>query len=356
MNGFENQLKSRILGAAPHIIIKGNTQPLNDLKAIDGVDGASPISRSQAMIQGDNELSAVMMQGIEPTIDLSINPVAKHMRYGDFSSLEAGKYRVLLGRTLARQLNVSVGDKVRIISAQRSVYTPFGRMPSQRNFTISGVFEMASQIDSSLAIVHISDAKRLLREPADDNNTIRLFLDNAFDDAKVAAKLSLAHAQSITTWRSEYGELFAAVKMEKNMMWLMLSLIIAVAAFNIISALVILVTEKQTDIAIFSTLGLARYQIALIFVVQGTVNGIIGTLIGCGAGLTLTYFLNDILRILKLNIVANPVDPLAGLPILVDTQQIVYLVIATVVVTLLSTLYPSFKAGRIDPAKALKHD
>lgn len=360
MNGFENQLKHRILGAIPHIIIDDvlEESSIEQINELNGVIGASSISISQAMLQGDNALSAVMLQGISPSIDANYNPIAKNMRYGLYDSLEAGKYNVIIGRGLANQLNMSIGDKIRIISAERSVYTPFGRVPSQRNFTISGVFEMQSEVDTSVAIIHIKDAQRLLRKPKAYQAPYRLFLNNAFDDIKITNEISTLLGESLTvkSWRSEYGELFAAVNMEKNMMKLMLSLIIAVAAFNIISALVILVTEKQTDIAILSTLGFNRNKIALIFILQGTFNGLIGTLTGTGLGLLLTHYLNDILSTLNLNFIVNPVDPSAGLPILINQSQIFILVVATVLLTLLATLYPSFKAGRVEPAKALKHD
>lgn len=358
MNGFESQLKDRILGAVPHIVIKDvPKEQVSLLKQPSQVIEVTPLSMSQAMIQGDSELSAVMLQGIDPSQDSKVNPIASNMRYGAFDSLESGKYQIILGRILARQLNVTVGDKIRVISAQKSVFTPFGRMPSQRNFTISGVFEMQSQADSSIALVHIDDAKRLLRQRAAGVSDYRLFLSNAFDDAPVSGKLAQdIELDKISTWREQYGELFSAVRMEKNMLWMMLSLIIAVAAFNIISALVILVTEKQTDIAILSTLGLSRTRIAMIFIAQGTLNGFVGTVLGTVIGLLLTFNLNDILHALNLNIVANPIDPTGGLPIVVDFQQVAILVAATVVVTLVSTLYPSYKAGAVEPAKALKHE
>ncbi|MGB1296719.1 MAG: lipoprotein-releasing ABC transporter permease subunit [Psychrobium sp.] len=358
MNGFESQLKDRILGAVPHIVIKDvQKEQVSLLKQPSQVIEVTPLSMSQAMIQGDSELSAVMLQGIDPNQDSKVNPLASNMRYGAFDSLESGKYRIILGRILARQLNVTVGDKIRVISAQKSVFTPFGRMPSQRNFTISGVFEMQSQADSSIALVHIDDAKRLLRQRTGDVSDYRLFLTNSFDDAQVSSQLAQdIELEKISTWREQYGELFSAVRMEKNMLWMMLSLIIAVAAFNIISALVILVTEKQTDIAILSTLGLSRTRIAMIFIAQGTLNGFVGTVLGTVIGLLLTFNLNDILHALNLNIVANPIDPTGGLPIVVDFQQVAILVAATVVVTLVSTLYPSYKAGAVEPAKALKHE
>jgi len=360
MNGFENQLKHQILGAVPHIMVDNPSSKLmtnKELSAIPKVKGVSRVSLSQAMIQGDNELNAVMLQGINPSDELTLNPLAHNMRYGTFESLNAGKYNVIIGRRLARQLSVTVGDKIRIISAERSVFTPLGRMPSQRNFTISGVFEMQSEVDSTVAIINITDAQRLLRLPKNYQAPYRLFLHDAFDESQVTENLKIKDSSLVLkSWRSEYGELFSAVSMEKNMMWLMLSLIIAVAAFNIISALVILVTEKQTDIAILSTLGLNQSNIACIFILQGTFNGLIGTLAGTGLGLLLTYFINDMLNALGLNLIVNPVDPSAGLPILINESQILILVGATVLLTLLATLYPSFKAGRVDPAKALKHE
>jgi len=360
MNGFENQLKHQILGAVPHIIVDNPSEKSlthAKLSQVPQVKGVSRVSLSQAMIQGDNQLNAVMLQGINPSEELTLNPLAQNMRYGTIESLDAGKYNVIIGRRLARELNVTVGDKIRVISAERSVFTPLGRIPSQRNFTISGVFEMQSEVDSTVAIVHIKDAQRLLRLPKNYQAPYRLFLNDAFDETQVTNKLkTLDSSLSIKSWRSEYGELFSAVSMEKNMMWLMLSLIIAVAAFNIISALVILVTEKQTDIAILSTLGLNQNNIALIFILQGTFNGLIGTLAGSAIGLLITCFLNEILTTLGLNLIVNPVDPSAGLPILINEGQILILVGATVLLSLLATLYPSFKAGRVDPAKALKHD
>ncbi|OIQ48108.1 MAG: hypothetical protein BM565_03040 [Gammaproteobacteria bacterium MedPE] len=358
MNGFESQLKDRILGAVPHIVAtQVNERDKSLLEAPEQVIGVTPLLMSQAMIQGDSELSAVMLQGIDPIEDKHVNPLASNMRYGEFDTLVAGKYRIIVGRLLARQLNVRVGDKIRVISAEKSVFTPFGRMPSQRNFTISGVFEMQSEADSSIALVHIDDARRLLRLPKNFEPNYRLFLTNSFDDLAVAAQIEDATQHiELSSWRNEYGELFSAVRMEKNMLWMMLSLIIAVAAFNIISALVILVTEKQTDIAILSTLGLSRAKTALIFIAQGTLNGFIGTIVGTFAGLLLTHNLNGILHALNLNIVANPIDPTGGLPIVIDYQQVTILVLATVAVTLISTLYPSYKAGAVEPAKALKHE
>jgi lipoprotein-releasing system permease protein len=304
----------------------------------------------------------VLLQGIDPAQEQSVSTLGQHLIAGQLQSLIDGDYGIVIGRVLALQLGVFVGDKVRVLSARRSVYTPLGRMPSQRKFTVVGVFELGSEIDANVALIHRSDAARLLRRKGSSVESLRLYLADAFDATAVAKAIEplitefAGAGAKMISWHQTYGELFAAVQMEKNMMWLMLSLIIAVAAFNIVSALVILVTEKQTDIAILSTLGLSQGRIAKIFIVQGVVNGVIGAVLGLAIGLTVTLFLNDLLALLGIKALANPVDPLNGLPVLIKPLQIFYLMIATVGVTFVATLYPSFKAGSVKPAEALKHE
>lgn len=365
MNGFEGQLKTRILGAVPHVLINERQsveswQPLaSQVSQLDHVIGVSPVNLSTAMLQGPRKLVAVSLQGVSPDSDMAVNPISGAMRYGNFSALTSGSYNIIMGSALANQLDLQLGQKVRVLSAERSVYTPLGRMPNQRKFTLVGIFDMDSQADTSIALVNIVDAARLLRHPKDSIGGLRLYLDDAFNASSVSLavnQLLTGNDTKVVTWRDEFGELFAAVKMEKNMMWLMLGLIIAVAAFNIISALVILVTEKQTDIAILSTLGLNRSNISLIFIAQGTINGLIGTIIGLVGGLGITLVLNDVLMLVGLGGVVNPVDPTQGLPVIIDYQQITMLVVATIGVTLLATLYPSYKAGKINPAEALKYE
>jgi len=227
---------------------------------------------------------------------------------------------------------------------------------------VVGVFELGSEIDANVALIHRVDAARLLRRGGDQVESVRLYLSDAFEATAISSSIGpliskhTNNGVEITSWHQSYGELFAAVQMEKNMMWLMLSLIIGVAAFNIVSALVILVTEKQTAIAILSTLGLSPRRIANIFIIQGVANGVLGAIIGLVLGLSAAIFLNDILALLGINALANPVDPASGLPLLIKPLQIVYLMLATIAVTFVATLYPSFKAGRVKPAEALKHE
>ncbi|NRA55352.1 MAG: lipoprotein-releasing ABC transporter permease subunit [Gammaproteobacteria bacterium] len=370
MNGFEQQLKQRILGAVPHVLISQSTpanleqwQPLiNSLSELEQVQAVTPVNNSGAMIQGPNKLQAVLLQGIDPTLEQGVSVISHNMIAGHFTSLEAGRYGIIVGRALAYQLGVSVGDKVRVLSARRSIYTPLGRMPSQRKFTVVGLFELGSEIDANVALIHRVDAARLLRRAGDQVESVRLYLTDAFAATATTASIAPLVAQhsdnqaTMTSWHQSYGELFAAVQMEKNMMWLMLSLIIGVAAFNIVSALVILVTEKQTAIAILSTLGLSPRRIANIFIIQGVVNGVVGAIIGLVLGLSAAIFLNDILSLLGINALANPVAPSSGLPILIRPLQIFYLMLATITVTFVATLYPSFKAGQVNPAEALKYE
>ena len=364
MNGFEEQLKQRILGAFPHLLVE-KRQSAEDWQAVQAsltqypqVTGTTLLNMSDAVLQSPSQLQAVKLQGVDPAQETELGLIGRHMVSGELSSLEAGRYRVVLGAALAYRLGVNVGDKIRILSAERSVYTPLGRIPTQRKFTVSGLFEMRSEVDLNVALVHRVDAAKLLRLGKDQVRSLRLYLEDPFQAGELLAPLQqqLGDGYRVGDWREDYGELFAAVKMEKNMMWMMLSLIIAVAAFNVVSALVIMVTDKQTDIAILATMGLDRLRISQIFILQGLINGVTGTLIGLIGGLALTLGLNDILDLLGIKALSNPVDPAAGLPMLFVPGQILAVVAGALAITLLATLYPSYKAARIEPATALQYE
>lgn len=364
MNGFEDQLKQRILGAFPHVLIEKQQsanewrQQQPDFESLPRVTGSTLLNMSDAMVQSQSHLQAVKLQGIDPAQELQQGQVGQYMVRGQLDQLKGGDYSVILGTALAYRLGVTVGDRIRLLSAQRSVYTPLGRVPNQRKFTVIGLFEMRSEVDLNVALVHRSDAAKLLRYPPQQVQSLRLYLDDPFAASGVRKQLAaqLDPSYQVSDWGKDYGELFAAVKMEKNMMWMMLSLIIAVAAFNIVSALVIMVTDKQTDIAILSTMGLDRNRISLVFILQGVSNGVIGTVTGLGAGLLLTFGLNDLLSLLGVSALSNPVDPSAGLPIILDPAQIVSVLGGALVITFVATLYPSYKAARINPAQALKYE
>lgn len=363
MNGLEGQLKQRILGAVPQLTVYTST-PLNDwteqanvLKTLPGVQGVTPSVSTQAMVQSVANIRAVQVFGVFPELAAKLSVIAQHTYSGAFDELISGQYKVILGSELARQLKVNPGDTVRLLSGDGVVYSPFGPVPSQRKFLVSGIFEMGSQVDAGVAYIHYQDAKRLMRQPSEAIDQLRLYLDDPFSAPALAPKvqdiLLKQHIEATTSdWRDTYGHLFGAVKMEKNMMSLMLSLIVAVAAFNIVSALVMMVVDKTTDVAVLKTQGLTTPAVMGIFVVQGSLNAILGLVLGLGVGIFLTLNLNGIMSTLGISILGVG----QVLPVKLELMQLSVIVVGTLLVTLLATLYPALRAARVQPAIALRYE
>lgn len=363
MNGLEGQLKERILGAVPQLTVYTQS-PLSDwtvqaeaLKGLPSVKGVTPSVSTQAMVQSVANIRAVQVFGVFPELEQELSTIAQHTYSGAFDELISGQYKVILGAELARQLKVSPGDSVRLLSGDGVVYSPLGPVPSQRKFLVSGIFEMGSQVDAGVAYIHYQDAKRLMRQPSEEINQLRLYLVDSFGAPALAPQVQdLLTKQSIkvttSDWRDTYGHLFSAVKMEKNMMSLMLSLIVAVAAFNIVSALVMMVVDKTTDVAILKTQGLTTGSVMGVFIVQGSLNAVLGLVLGLGVGIFLTFNLNSIMSTLGISILG------AGqvLPVKLEFIQLSIIVIGTLVVTLLATLYPALRAARVQPATALRYE
>ncbi|MCL2914338.1 lipoprotein-releasing ABC transporter permease subunit [Shewanella corallii] len=363
MNGLEGQLKQRILGAVPQLTVsaaEGFTQPESLRKALSEIQGVKAVvdsASTQAMLQSPSNIAAVQLYGVYPEQIRTVSDVARHTYAGSFSSLEAGEYHVILGSQLAQTLGVVPGDKVRILSGEGVVYSPLGPVPSQRKFTVSGLFEMGSQVDASVAYVQYQDARRLMRKSADGVDKLRLYLVDPFNAPALAAEVravadKLGIKVQVSDWRQDYGHLFSAVKMEKNMMSLMLSLIIAVAAFNIVSALVMMVVDKTSDVAVLKTQGMTHGQVMAIFMFQGSLNALIGLILGLGAGVLVTLNINTVLSSLGIAILG------AGtmLPAQLSVPQLVWIAVGTLVVSLLATLYPALRAARVQPAGALRYE
>ncbi len=298
MNGFEAQLKGRILGVLPQAVVSFDDEKTSIsqgapefLSSYGSIREPEPIVRSEAIIQSSSQLTAGLMIGIEPSGN---DPIGDYLIAGRLSSLQPSEYSVFIGHSLARKLNVTLGDKVRLMVTSASQFTPLGRIPSQRNFTVAGIYNTGSDVDGLLMVTHISDASRLMRLPKDTATGWRLFFDDPFvvSDLQEIERPSGWHWSD---WRAERGELFQAVKMEKNMMGLMLGLIVGVAAFNIISALIMVVMEKQSEIAILKTQGMSDSQILAIFMVQGASSGILGSIAGGVLGVALALNLNNLL-------------------------------------------------------------
>ncbi|NMH58752.1 lipoprotein-releasing ABC transporter permease subunit [Alteromonas ponticola] len=354
MNGFEGQLKDRVLGIAPHIVV--NTSESTGeypFSSIPGVVTSMDFLESEGVIQSRSGLRGVQLQGIEPHIMQQHSIVQSKMLSGQFSQLTPASYHVIVGRALAVQLDLQIGDKLRLLVAGASIYTPFGRMPAQRLVTISGIYDVGSQLDDKAIFMHVDDLQKLLRISPLEARDSRLFLADAFEYEPVVQALAELQLQS-DNWRSRQGPLFDAVKMEKNMMSMMLLLIIAVAAFNIVSSLVMVVTEKQGDIAILRTQGMARGQIMRIFVFNGVFNGMKGALIGGVLGILLSTQLNNLLALINVPIAFA--DDGRGVPIDLRWEQISWVMVFSLILCVLASLYPAFKAMSVQPASALQNE
>ncbi|WP_162674483.1 lipoprotein-releasing ABC transporter permease subunit LolC [Vibrio variabilis] len=355
MNGFEAQLKGRILGVLPQAVISHDTgrvsiaeKPVDLLSQYSGSQPAVPIVRSEAVLQSHQGLAAAMMIGIEPDSD---DPIRSRIVSGSLERLSAGKYQVLLGHSLARELDVRVGDKVRLMVTSASQYTPLGRIPSQRMFTVAGLYSTGSDVDSQLVVTHIADSAKLMRYKPGEASGWRLF----FEDPFVVSELSsqpLPEGWRWSDWREQRGELFQAVRMEKNMMGLMLGLIIGVAAFNIISALIMVVMEKQSEVAILKTQGMSDRQVLAIFMVQGASSGAVGAVVGGLLGVLLATNLNSLLDAMGVALFSFG----GQLPVVINPYQIIVVVVGAVLLSLAATLFPSYRASSVKPAEALRYE
>ncbi len=355
MNGFEQQLKERILGVLPQAVVSQpegrvafESESPASLTQLPHVLAVTPLTRSETVLQSASSLSAGMLLGVDPD---GFEPVGYHITRGELANLTPGSYRVILGQSLAAQLGVNVGDKIRLMVTSASQYTPLGRMPSQRNFVVEGMFNTGSDVDKQLILTNITDAGRLLRYKSGEITGWRLFVDDPFVVTELANQ-PLDGGWVWSDWREQRGELFQAVKMEKNMMGLMLGLIIGVAAFNIISALIMVVMEKQAEVAILKTQGMTRGQVLMVFMVQGASSGVIGALAGGLLGTLVAFNLNSILSVLGVQLLMIG----GSLPVVVEPLQVFFVIAGAILLSLLATVFPSYRAASVRPAEALRYE
>ena len=372
MNGLEGELKKRILGIVPHVIVtQEHKVGANSFKKWPKlraqllqqkhVQQVSPFLSSEALVQSQSNLQGVLLQGIIPDFEEG-NIINSHMVSGSLVSLSEQAYSIVIGRSLANKLKVSMHDTLRIVLPNKTVFTPMGRVPVQRNFVISGIFDVGSQVDDSMVYVHSKYGAKLLRRKGDGIDQLRLYLDDAFNAQAVADSLSAENninfpmkTLTFTIWSDTQGALFSAVNMEKKMMWLMLSLIVAVAAFNIVSALVMVVVAKQGEIGILQTLGLSNAGIVKIFITQGMVNGLWGVTLGSIFGVLIALNLNEILTAFGLNILGGGYAEQL-LPVQLEVRNVLVIVCSALAMSFVATLYPAFQASKTQPAEVLRNE
>ncbi|WP_416379608.1 MULTISPECIES: lipoprotein-releasing ABC transporter permease subunit LolC [unclassified Gilliamella] len=353
MNGLENQMQNSILKFFPQAQITStqgridpNLTPSTLFNSIKGVNRITPLVTGDVILQSEQSITVSTLMGITAEDE---DPINDYIYSGSIADLQAGQYNVILGQTLANQLGVTVGDKIRLMVTDASQITPVGRIPSQRLFNIVGLFSVNHDINQALIYINQSDARNLLRYPANMITSWRLFLDNPLNIAAVI-NTPLPDGLIFNDWRAKRGELFQAIKMEKNVMGLLISLIVIVAAFNIITSLSLLVMEKQGEVAILKTQGLSRFKIMLIFIIQGASSGVMGTLLGSIIGLILALNLNELMQVLGLSFAG------IELPSLVEPSQIIFIIIGLLMLSLISTIYPAYRAANIQPAEALRYE
>ncbi|MFP3014591.1 MAG: lipoprotein-releasing ABC transporter permease subunit LolC [Arsenophonus sp.] len=353
MNGFEHSLQQSILAYIPHAILttfKGNLNtnqyPAKNITHLYGINRITSIVESDVILQSRNNIGAGVMIGID---ELSTDPLSNYLKDVDHVALLAGSYNVILGIKLAEQLNVKRGDQLRLIVPSVKQFTPIGIIPSHRLFTVSGVFVTQSEADNSELLVNQQDAARLMHYPTNNITGWRLYFNEPLTVDNLSRQ-TLPVGIIWKDWRERKGEFFQAVRMEKNMMRLLLSIIIAMSAFNIISSLSLLVMEKESEVAILKTLGLKKREIMSIFILQGAGNGIIGITIGTLLGLFITSQLNSIIPIFGL------LTKGAKLPISIEPIHIISINLFSIVISLLATIYPSWYASTIKPVEALRYE
>ncbi len=368
MNGFQKELRATILGVVSHVQIVGLGGRLSDWEVVaeqaqrnSRVIASAPYVMAEGLLSRGRAVHGTIVRGILPEREETVAEIGNHMREGSLDTLESGKYRVVLGIDLARSIGATVGEKIMLIAPQGQV-TPAGILPRLRQFTVSGVFEVNNyQYDSGLALVHIEDAQRLFRF-GDAVSGVRIKTEELFTAPGVARELaeSLSPDVYVSDWTRSHANFFRAVQIEKRVMFIILLLIVAVAAFNIVSTLVMAVTDKRADIAILRTLGAAPRDIMKIFVIQGALIGAIGTLVGLLLGVVVATNIDVIVpaieSVLGFKFLAKDVYYISDLPSDLHLNDVIAVAVTAFVLTLLATIYPSLRAARTNPAEALRYE
>ncbi len=380
MNGFQKELRSRILGVTSHIEVVGMDGALQNWQQVAAqaltvprVLAAAPYVQGQVMLNGRSQeagdgpvfpgsgVRGAVIRGIDPQQENTVADFNTHMKSGTLDSLQPGLFRIVLGSDLARALGVTVGDRVTVI-APEGVVTPAGVIPRIKSFEISGIFEFGMfEYDSGLALTDLQDAQVLFRQ-GQTVTGVRLKVDDPFKAPQIARSIApeLSEPAYLIDWSRKHANFFRAVQIEKRMMFLILFLIVAVAAFNIVSTLVMAVTDKRGDIAILRTLGASRGSIALIFMVQGALIGLIGLGLGVAGGVALALNIDTVVpaieRLFGVHFLSREVYFISELPSDLQWDDVITISITAFVLTLLATLYPSLRAARVQPAEALRHE
>ncbi len=368
MNGFESELRERILGMTSHATVTGQSGQLDNWQELDQrlvdyphIQGTAPFINGQVMINADRRVSGTMLSGILPENEAKVSEVASKMKEGKLTDLVSGEYGIILGLELANYLGVVVGDKITVISPQVNS-TPAGVVPRMRRFTVIGTFQVGMyEYDRNMALIHLDDAAKLFRLDSAVSG-LRIKLDDLFNAPKITHELSQALYNNyyVSDWTVAHSNFFRAIQTEKTVMFIILLLIVAVAAFNIVSTLVMVVTDKRGDIAILKTQGLTSPSVMGIFMVLGAIIGAVGTIIGTVFGVILALNIETIVpaieKLFHVQFMAADVYYISELPSKLVWTDVYSIAGMAFFLSLLATIYPAWQAAKVNPAEVLRYE
>ncbi len=369
MNGFQEEIRTRILGVASHIQISGVNEKLSNWQGVANeaikhsqVEAAAPYVSAQGMVSFNQVVRGVLVRGVLPSKEDKVADFSQMMISGELNNLVSGEFGIVVGAELAQSLGASKGDKIVLISPQGQM-TPVGILPRLKQFTITGIFKAGHfEYDSTLVLIHMADAQKLYRMENTQVSGVRLKLKDLFQSKQVVQELlpMISDTTFISDWTSQHANYFRAIQIEKRMLSLILALLILVAAFNIVSTLVMAVTDKQSDIAILRTLGASPRSIMKIFIIQGTLIGFLGTILGVLGGVLLAFNVDSVIAsieyLFNVQFLSREVYYISEVPSDPHLVDIVTVAILSFGLTILATIYPSYRASKVNPAEALRYE